>query len=50
MLYGGVLVNLMFEDDGVKVRVIASCTRAFELSDRNACDVELLSAGGFLLL
>ena len=45
--HGGALVNLMLEDDGAKARAIASCTRALELSDRNACDVELLSAGGF---
>ena len=37
--HGGALVNLMLEDDGAKARAIASCTRALELSDRNACDV-----------
>ena len=30
-----------------KTKVIASATRTLELSDRNACDVELLQSGGF---
>jgi len=46
--HGGELVNLMVVDEKEKARAIASCDRALELSDRNACDVELLSVGGFL--
>jgi sulfate adenylyltransferase len=34
-------------DAAEKAAVIASATRTLELSDRNACDVELLSTGGF---
>jgi|TARA_B100000003_G_scaffold109007_1_gene97585 sulfate adenylyltransferase len=45
--HGGELVNLMVVDEKEKARAIASCDRALELSDRNACDVELLSVGGF---
>ena len=45
--HGGELVNLMIVDEKEKARAIASCDRALELSDRNACDVELLSVGGF---
>ena len=43
--HGGELVNLMIVDEKEKARAIASCDRALELSDRNACDVELLSVG-----
>jgi hypothetical protein len=45
--HGGKLVNLMLADDAAKAKAIASCNRALELSDRNACDVELLCVGGF---
>ena len=44
--YGGTLVDLMVpatDRDAVK----ASATKTIECSDRNACDVELLSVGGF---
>lgn len=44
--HGGKLVNLMVPKDQVAAEV-ASCTKKTELSDRNACDVELLSVGGF---
>ena len=34
-------------DESKKASVVSSCNRALELSDRNACDVELLTVGGF---
>jgi len=42
--HGGVLVNLMAED---KDAALAACTKTVEVSDRNACDIELLMVGGF---
>eukprot|EP01026_Neomeris_dumetosa_P029175 TRINITY_DN2364_c0_g1_i2.p1 TRINITY_DN2364_c0_g1~~TRINITY_DN2364_c0_g1_i2.p1 ORF type:complete len:504 (-),score=69.91 TRINITY_DN2364_c0_g1_i2:372-1883(-) len=46
--HGGNLVNLMLKDYQEATELIASCEgRAIELSDRNACDVELLAIGGF---
>jgi sulfate adenylyltransferase len=42
--HGDKLVDLMVPEDQ-KAAVIASCTKTMELSDRNACDVELLSVG-----
>jgi len=42
--HGGKLVNLMLADSA-KEQAVASCTRELELSDRNACDVELLCVG-----
>eukprot|EP00240_Pyramimonas_obovata_P002225 CAMPEP_0118930608 /NCGR_PEP_ID=MMETSP1169-20130426/7234_1 /TAXON_ID=36882 /ORGANISM="Pyramimonas obovata, Strain CCMP722" /LENGTH=455 /DNA_ID=CAMNT_0006872991 /DNA_START=62 /DNA_END=1429 /DNA_ORIENTATION=+ len=44
--HGGELVNLMAPADS-QAALIASCTKTVELSDRNACDVELLAVGGF---
>ena len=44
--HGGSLVNLM-ADDSKKAGLVSSCDRSLELSDRNACDVELLTVGGF---
>jgi sulfate adenylyltransferase len=44
--HGGELVNLMVAD-GDKAAVVKSANRVLELSDRNACDVELLMTGGF---
>ena len=44
--HGGELVNLMVPD-AEKAKVAASANRTLELSDRNACDVELLATGGF---
>jgi len=44
--HGGKLVNLMApaaEHDKLK----ASCTKTIELTDRQSCDVELLTVGGF---
>ena len=37
----------MVTDDAQKASLVASCSRTLELSDRNACDVELLATGGF---
>ncbi len=42
--HGGKLVNLMLADSE-KEKAVASCTKELELSDRNACDVELLCVG-----
>ena len=44
--HGGSLVNLM-APAGEAASIAASCSRTLELSDRNACDVELLTVGGF---
>lgn len=42
--HGDKLVNLMLPADK-KQASIDSCTKTVELSDRNACDVELLTVG-----
>ena len=42
--HGGNLVNLMLAE-GDRAAAVSSCTREMELSDRNACDVELLCVG-----
>lgn len=42
--HGGKLVNLMAPADQVAA-LKAACTKTMELSDRNACDVELLCVG-----
>jgi sulfate adenylyltransferase len=42
--HGGKLVNLMLAE-AEKEQAVASCTKELELSDRNACDVELLCVG-----
>ena len=42
--HGGQLINLLLPPDQVKAES-DSCTRQLELSDRNACDVELLCVG-----
>ncbi|EIE21437.1 ATP sulfurylase [Coccomyxa subellipsoidea C-169] len=44
--HGGKLVNLMLADSA-KEQAVASCSKELELSDRNACDVELLCVGAF---
>mmetsp|Transcript_14519 Transcript_14519/g.17599 ORF Transcript_14519/g.17599 Transcript_14519/m.17599 type:complete len:458 (-) Transcript_14519:208-1581(-) len=44
--HGGKLVDLM-APEGEHAALIASCNAEMEMSDRNACDVELLSVGGF---
>lgn len=45
--HGGKLVNLMV-DEAAKKALLAECEgRKIECSHRNACDVELLSVGGF---
>ncbi|KAF8065943.1 sua1 [Scenedesmus sp. PABB004] len=45
--HGGALVDLMVRDSAYKRALIESCHHKQECSDRNACDVELLSVGGF---
>jgi sulfate adenylyltransferase len=42
--HGGELVNLMVEASE-KENIASGCTKQLELSDRNACDVELLCVG-----
>lgn len=42
--HGGKLVDLMLPE-AQRQAAIDSCTKAVELSDRNACDVELLTVG-----
>lgn len=42
--HGGKLVNL-FASAEARAAIIKSATKTLELSDRNACDVELLSVG-----
>ena len=44
--YGGTLVDLMVPEAD-RAAVKASATKTLECSDRNACDVELLTVGGF---
>ena len=41
------MVNLMVTNPEQRRALEASCTHQQECSDRNACDVELLSVGGF---
>ncbi|KAL6760236.1 ATP-sulfurylase [Haematococcus lacustris] len=45
--HGGTLVNLMLQDAQQRAQLEAACTHVHECSDRNACDVELLSVGAF---
>eukprot|EP00877_Chromochloris_zofingiensis_P010045 jgi/Chrzof1/5294/Cz15g21050.t1 len=45
--HGGQLVDLLVRDSQQKRDLIASCDHKQECSERNACDVELLSVGGF---
>lgn len=40
-------MDLMVRDSEYKKALIDSCQHKQECSDRNACDVELLSVGGF---
>jgi sulfate adenylyltransferase len=42
--HGGKLIDLMLPEDK-KAAAKAKCTKTVELSDRNACDVELLTVG-----
>jgi sulfate adenylyltransferase len=42
--HGGKLVNLMVPADQAEA-LKAGCNKTLELSDRNACDVELLCVG-----
>ncbi len=45
--HGGRLVDLMVRDSRLRADMAASATHKHECSERNACDVELLSVGGF---
>lgn len=46
--HGGSLKNTMVTDPAEKKKLIAECEgRKIEVSDRNACDIELLAVGGF---
>ncbi|GBG34052.1 Sulfate adenylyltransferase [Hondaea fermentalgiana] len=45
--HGGELVDLMVKDEAEKQKLKSSVDTTMELSDRNACDVELLVNGGF---
>ncbi|KAG2454514.1 hypothetical protein HYH02_000361 [Chlamydomonas schloesseri] len=45
--HGGELKNLFVKDAAKQQELIASCKHQQECSDRNACDVELLTVGGF---
>ena len=40
-------MDLMVRDAKHKADLISSATHTHECSERNACDVELLSVGGF---
>ena len=42
--HGGKLVDLMLPESQ-RQSAIDACTKTVELSDRNACDVELLTTG-----
>lgn len=42
--HGGALVNLLVDKDA-QTYAVEQCNRTQELSDRNACDVELLCVG-----
>ncbi|GLC39114.1 hypothetical protein PLESTB_000006000 [Pleodorina starrii] len=45
--HGGELVDLIVSESEHKKELAGSCKHKQECSDRNACDVELLSVGGF---
>jgi sulfate adenylyltransferase len=45
--HGGKLVDLFVRDQKLQEQLIASSTHKKECTERNACDVELLSVGGF---
>ncbi|WIA17311.1 hypothetical protein OEZ85_014176 [Tetradesmus obliquus] len=45
--HGGRLVDLMVREKDYKRALVDSCHHKQECSDRNACDVELLTVGGF---
>ncbi len=40
-------MDLMVTDPAARRQLLDSCTAEHECSDRNACDVELLTVGGF---
>merc|ERR1712039_497296 len=45
--HGGELVNTVITDAALKKKLIAEASATIELSERQACDVALLSFGGF---
>jgi len=45
--HGGRLVDLTLTDAARRRDLVAACAHAHECSERNACDVELLTVGGF---
>jgi sulfate adenylyltransferase len=45
--HGGFLVDLMVKEEAAKKALVDSCQHVHVCSERNACDVELLSVGGF---
>ena len=44
--YGGTLVDLMASEEN-KIKIKSNTNKKIECSDRNACDIELLTIGGF---
>jgi sulfate adenylyltransferase len=48
--HGGTLVNLFVDSEEDKADLIAGCDTKLELTERQMCDVELLSIGGFSTL
>lgn len=45
--HGGKLVNLYVSDAKERESLVSKCVRTIELTERHACDVLLLSSGGF---
>ena len=45
--HGGNLVNTLVEDEAAKSSLLASAVKSLDLTERQACDVELLVTGGF---
>merc|ERR1711972_1262786 len=45
--HGGALVNTVVTDAALRKKMIAEASATIELSERQACDVALLSFGGF---
>merc|ERR1712048_1323839 len=45
--HGGALVSTVVTDAGLKKKLIADASATLELSERQACDVALITFGGF---
>jgi len=45
--HGGKLVNTVVDDEALKAKLISESTATLELSERQACDVALITFGGF---